>query len=576
MRHLKTFPSIPFVFDQNKFSRINHILMNYRLLCLTTVFPILWWMHQWNKEPIDQQRTPFYNTENEALTTPGEDCENRTPLALEPYELSASATKTTYQTGETVNFLVRSNRNGKVKYTISEDKHTLPIIEGELELTANTVATITASFDKPGFLLLQVEQNENRATAGVGISPCEIRATTEKPADFEQFWSRQLAQLNTVPFEPKITKRMDKSSERQTTYKIVLNNIDGKKVYGWVSIPNCEGPFSAVFSIPSYGRAPIGPLTYMADDGVIAVTMSIHNYDCEQEVPKAIAYQPENHYFDRHTNYYRAAILGGIRMIDYIFTLPEFDGEHLGITGVSQGGGLALMLSGLDDRIKFLAQAQATFCDHTGILDNRSSGFPYWIVNADLKGGDPVQLAEEVAYYDAVNFVDNFKGISFHSIGYTDDVCPPATVFAAYNRIKGEKYMLHGIENSHDLPAEFWNLRQLFWESNMPIQSAPDCEMSVPSVATGAEHLPYYNEIKVLPLLESNDFEIQIDLSERSDIMVVLSSITGQVLSTEKFPGHLGGRVNFNFSNPYSNLQVGILQVYAGRRLLVAEKVVLE
>ena len=483
--------------------------------------------------------------------------------------------KSLYQVGETVNFLVRSNQSGIAKYTITEDKHTEPIIEEEVNLPANTVVSITAQLDYPGFLLFQLEQNGNKASAGTGIAPCDIVPTAKKPEDFDQFWDDQLDLLTSVPLNEKVTMRDDKSSDNQITYKVELDNIEGKKVYGWLSIPNCEGPFSAVLTIPSYGRAPIGPLTYHADEGVIAVTMSIHDYDCEKEVPKEIAYQPEDHYFDHRSNYYRTSILGAIQMINFINNLPEFDGKNLGITGVSQGGGLAIMVAGLDKRIRFLAQAQATFCDHTGILSNRPSGFPYWIVNADLKGGNPEALANEVAYYDATNFAENFEGVSFHSLGYKDDVCPPATVFAAYNKMRGEKYMLHGVENGHDLPQNFWPERRKFWEDHMPIKQAPKCELVMPPVSTDTEGKSFEGDVKILPVPIFSDIKIHFSLMKKSDVRLVLSSINGQVLGNWSYPNQFQGKHTLSLPYQVNQSQIGIVSLYTDGQFVLSKKVLL-
>ena len=509
-----------------------------------------------------------------------EDCMGTIVDPPEEEEMWAIPDKSVYGLGETVNFLVKSNQTGKARYSIREDKNTLPLIEGEIDLFANSVTTITANLDYPGFLLFQLEQNGNKVSAGAGIEPCAIEPTMQKPDDFDQFWTAQLEELKNTPMNPTFYKVKEQSGDFQTTYKVILDNVGNKKVYGWISIPNCEGPFSTVLTVPSYGRAPIGPLTYVANDGLIAATFSIHNYDIEKEVPKEIAYQPEDHYFNRHTNYYRSSILGGIQMINFLFTLPEFDQKHLGITGISQGGGIAVMIAGLDERIKYLAQAQATFCDHSGILKNRPSGFPYWIVNADLKGGDPEEVVKEVAYYDAVNFATNFKGVSFHTLGYKDDVCPPATVFAAYNKMKGEKYMLHGVNNGHDLPKDFWPKRRIFWEEHMPIKKAPNCNLSSPTppvdtVATSSPFFRLNGEVNVSPIPGDRKIQITVLLKRPQKIRVDMSSLNGQVLGREEVDHLTVGENSFSISSPVTPAQIAIVSIYLDGELSYSQKVFL-
>jgi len=387
------------------------------------------------------------------------------PPAVEANQLWAGADKTFYNVNEPITFRIHSNVSGPCNYVIREDRYLPALLEGSVDVVAGQEATVNFYIDYPCFLLFSATQNWATATAGVAVDACDIEPSSAAPDDFDQFWDSLKTQLATVPLNPKITQRPDLSNEAQTTYKMVLDNIDGKKVYGWISIPHCPGPFAAVMHLPSFGQAPVGPVNYEAADGIIGVSISIHDYDCEQWVPDTIAYSPRHHYFDRHTNYYKWSILGCLRAIDYVFTRPEFDGVHMAVTGVSQGGGLTLMTAGLDSRVKFIAQGVTALCDHAAFASERSSGFPYWVRDGSQQGGDAAQIIRETNYYDAVHFARRYKGPSLNFVGYNDDVCPPASVFAAYNQMPGKKTMFHSITTGHLTPPNFWPDRATFWQS---------------------------------------------------------------------------------------------------------------
>ena len=46
---------------------------------------------------------------------------------------------------------------------------------------------------------------------------------------------------------------------------------------------------------------------------------------------------------------------------------------------------------------------------------------------------------ETLAYFDVVNFARRVKAPGWYSCGFNDDVCPPTSMYAAYNVITGEK-----------------------------------------------------------------------------------------------------------------------------------------
>ncbi len=387
------------------------------------------------------------------------------PPAVEINQLWAGADKTLYSVKETIRFRISSNVSGPCAYSIRHDRFLPALLEGSVDLVAGQEDTVSFSIDYPCFLLFTVNQNAATTTAGVAIDACDILPLAYLPPDFDQFWDSLKTELASVPINPKVTKSDAHSDISQTTYKMILDNIDGKKVYGWISIPNCPGPFAAVLHLPSFGQGPVGPVSYEATDGIIGVSISIHNHDCEEWAPDSIAYQPPDYYFSRHTNYYKWGILGCLRAIDYIFTRPEFNGVHMAVTGVSQGGGLTMITAGLDERVKFIAQGVTALCNHAAFVSDRASGFPYWIYTGTQKGGDMAQIMIETGYYDAVHFACRYKGPSLNFVGYNDDVCPPESVFAVYNHLMGKKSMYHSINTGHMTPASFWGDRAAFWQA---------------------------------------------------------------------------------------------------------------
>jgi len=368
--------------------------------------------------------------------------------------VKADRPKATYEVGELMNFQVTSAESGTVSFIIRQDNHA-PILEkGTFYLAAGETYSIPFSHDEPAFLLCYVNQGELSDRAGIAISPYDIAPLEPEPNDFDQFWADQKAAMRAIPSKPQLT--LHSSNNYNTTYKLVMDHLDDRKVYGYITFPKEEGPFPAFLVMPSFGGGAdhVRPgNNESAQIRAITLTLSIHNAD--PEVGDEDRYLP-NDISSRTGNYYRYALMAGVRAIDYIYTLENFDKQNMGVMGISQGGGLSLIMAGLDQRIKMLVHSVPALCQHNGLKYDRTSGHPYFIFKSRTTEGTAIheeRTNEAIRYYDAVNFAKRYDGPSVLFLSYEDHVCPPGTGMAANNQlIKGPKIIMHSRETQHDTP----------------------------------------------------------------------------------------------------------------------------
>ena len=360
----------------------------------------------------------------------------------------------TYEVGELMNFQVSSSESGEVSYIIRKDNHA-PILEkGTFNLEAGQTYNIPFSHEEPSFLLCYVNQGASSDRAGIAISPYQIQPVEREPADFDTFWEGQKQEMRTIDSNPQLIPHS--SNNFNDTYKLVMDHIDDRQVHGYVTIPKGEGPFPAFLVMPSFGGGPnhVTPgNNESAQINAIVITLSIHNADPEIGDPDR--YEP-NDISTKEGNYYRYGFMAGVRCIDYLFTRDDFDKQNLGVMGISQGGGLALIMSGLDNRIKMLVHSVPALCQHNGLRYDRTSGHPYFIFNSRTRYGTPEHeqnTSDAIRYYDAVNFAKRYKGPSMLFLSYEDHVCPPGTGMAANNLLTGgPKIINHSRETVHETP----------------------------------------------------------------------------------------------------------------------------
>ena len=95
-----------------------------------------------------------------------------------------------------------------------------------------------------------------------------------------------------------------------------------------------------------------------ANLGALSMNITIHDVPVNEapDFYTKLAAGPLKNYRDigmdyRDKNYYRAAILGCVRCIDYFVSRPDFNGKDIAVTGGGQGGGLTMaQRNGLDHR----------------------------------------------------------------------------------------------------------------------------------------------------------------------------------------------------------------------------------
>ena len=100
---------------------------------------------------------------------------------------------------------------------------------------------------------------------------------------------------------------------------------------------------------------------YYAENGFIRFEIEIHGLDPRlpaetfQEISKgfndANGGYLANGLEDKDRYYMRHVYQGLVRCIDFLTSLPEWDGKNVAVQGGSQGGALAIVAAGLDSRV---------------------------------------------------------------------------------------------------------------------------------------------------------------------------------------------------------------------------------
>lgn len=354
-----------------------------------------------------------------------------------------------YQINEEVTFTVQIFKNENLLKDVVVDYELgpefFPVVSKKDILLKNGKTTFKASMKKPGFLRCKVTAKVNGKNyvgmATAAVDEDQILPTTIEPADFDSFWNESLSKARQVPLNPTMTLVPEECTETKNVYQISFQNERrGSRIYGILSVPKKKGKYPAILRLPGAGIRSYSAMDF--GEEVISLAIGIHGIPVKlpQEVYSSLYSGAMTTYYlmnrdNRDRYYYKRVFIGCVRAIDFIYSLPEFDGNNIGVTGGSQGGALSIATTALDSRVKFLAVFYPALCDYAGYLHGRAGGWPHFF----RKMKPSKEEEEALAYFDIVNFARRVKVPGWYSWGFNDDTCPPTSMFAAYNVIPGKK-----------------------------------------------------------------------------------------------------------------------------------------
>lgn len=353
----------------------------------------------------------------------------------------------------------------------TEKKEGVVLKDGTLKLRS--------SMKTPGFLRCKVKAHVDGRTyeglATAAYEPDKLRPVSQLPDDFQSYWSETLRKARELPLNPLMTLLPERCTETDNVYQVSFQTKPGGgRFYGILSIPKKEGKYPALLRVPGAGVRPYTGDTYTAPGRVITLEVGIHGIPVtmQQSVYDALANGALSNYWtfrrdDRDAIYYNRVIVGALRAVDLICSLPQFDGITLGVTGSSQGGALTIITAALDSRVTFLAPVHPAMCDHEAFFEKRACGWPHYFL---YYGGADDKVRQTVRYYDTANFARFIKVPGWYSWGYNDEVCPPTSMHAAYNLIEAPKELHPYLETGHYWYQEQWDAWQAWIRKQLGVE----------------------------------------------------------------------------------------------------------
>ncbi|MGN6099765.1 MAG: acetylxylan esterase [Devosia sp.] len=302
------------------------------------------------------------------------------------------------------------------------------------------------------------------------------RSRVVPPADFDAFWSATLGEARGFPLAASFAP-VDVGLPVFDVFDLTFAGFDGQPVKGWFILPKQrQGKLPLVVRYIGYGGGRSVPHDHLIwpAAGYAHLVMDTRGQGSVWSVGATAdpeGSDPANPGFmtrgimSRDTYYYRRVFTDAVRAIEAGRGHPEVDAERIAVVGGSQGGGISIAAAALEPAVNALMADVPFLCDFPRAV-RVAQRDPYTEITRFLAmHRDKVDRAfETLRYFDGTVFATRIKAPALVSVATMDTICPPSTVYAAYNALGStDKSIIEYGFNDHEGGGVFQMQAQLDW-----------------------------------------------------------------------------------------------------------------
>ena len=142
---------------------------------------------------------------------------------------------------------------------------------------------------------------------------------------------------------------------------------------------------------------------------------------------------------------FRQIFLDTAQLAKIVASFAEVDATRIGAMGGSQGGALTLACAALAPHL--IKRAAATYpflCDYQRVWEmdlakNAYEDLRYYLRSFDPRHEEIAALFTRLGYIDCQHLAPRITAEVLMGCGLMDEICPPSSQFAAYNKIRSPK-----------------------------------------------------------------------------------------------------------------------------------------
>ncbi len=296
-----------------------------------------------------------------------------------------------------------------------------------------------------------------------------------KPADFDAFWDAGLAEMRALDPQIELTPHELKQNIADC-FELRFTGVGGARIFAKLYVPkNLKAPAPAIIGFHGYSIHSgdwVDKLHYVANGAVVAF-MDCRGQGGRSEDVGGVTGTTLNGHIIRGLGgkpekmLYRQIFLDTAQLAGIVMAMPEVDAARVGVTGGSQGGALSLVCASLEPRVKRAAPVYPFLSDYLRVWEMDLAINAYAELRTYFRNHDPRHERKEetftqLGYIDIQHLAPRIKAEVMMAIGLSDNITPPSTQFAVFNKISSPKrFVLYpdfgheGLPGHNDIIFEF-------------------------------------------------------------------------------------------------------------------------